>query len=75
MTCVGYFLSRRVASGRGGECACKWRLTIDGPEYEVLSFECGGYILLLLYVLLRSEYPCVVATANERVLVLVSRWR
>ena len=67
MTCVGYFLSRSVALGRGGECACECGLTIDGPVYEVFNFECGGYILLLSYMLRRSEYLCVVATANERV--------
>ena len=61
------FLSRRVASGRSGECASEWNLTIDGPKYEGLSFDCGGYILLLSYMLLRVQSSCVVASASQRV--------
>ena len=49
-------------------------MTLDGPKYEVLNFDCGVYILLLLYVLLRIESPCVVAIASQRVIIsLVSR--
>ena len=67
------FLSRRVASGRSGEGASEWRLTIDGPRYEGLTFDCGGCILLLSYVLLRVESPCVVASASQRIYNIVSR--
>ena len=51
----------------------EWELTLDGPKYEVLNFDYGVYILLLLHVLLRIESPCVVAIASQRVIILVSR--
>ena len=66
-------LSRRVASGRSGECATEWRLTIDGLKYEGWGCDCGVYMLLLLYMLLRVEFPCVVARTSQRVQNLVSR--
>lgn len=65
------FLSRRVASERGGECTSECRLAINETKYEVLCFDCGGYILLLLNMLLRNEYPSAVASTSQKVLNLI----
>ena len=44
---------------------------MDKRKYEVLSFDCGGYILLLLHTLLRTKSPSAVASTSEKILISI----